>query len=548
MNLINEYQENYSVLVIEQIGALRSSILSFLKNRLQITRVFTASHEREAKNVLKHRDFDLVICGHYPPEVNALEVAMEMRKIKSMDHAALVVMSTELNQGLIVNALKAGASEFILKPFQFEAFEKKIIAATKMPIKKELLERKRIKEIEESLEDESPATVLVVDDIADNIHVISQSLKGQCRIRATTSAKKALSICQSDTPPELVLLDVMMPDMDGLSLCAELKSNPKTQHIGIIFVTALGQDDEVVRGLELGALDYVVKPIIPEILKLRVGTHLKSISDNRKFLNQLDLLSEFETAQQDLDDFLEADVINCLSTIDSCMSHFSGITTKTELRTTVQSLFNYTQCLDCRLDGMHLTHLSEGDAQQSEQKEIELDALIKRISHEFVPILDLTGTTLTFDFEGELSVTMDEQLAVTLVKSILLHAINTSQNDCEILINGIGQYDKVTISFFNVWFPTIEERLAFFERLPWGTFDEENSVYRNTMHSIISKHDGDISFDFDEENGTNIFFSIPKKRANETGQAKSNICSLKLNDKNGIVNKGENFRYNKIYS
>ncbi len=116
--------------------------------------------------------------------------------------------------------------------------------------------------------------VLVVDDSPDNIDLLSEILRDEYRIRVATSGEKALKIVYSDEPPDLILLDIMMPGISGLEICRRLKANPDRRRIPIIFVTAMTSPEDERRGLETGAVDYITKPISPPIVKARVRTHL----------------------------------------------------------------------------------------------------------------------------------------------------------------------------------------------------------------------------------------------------------------------------------
>ncbi|MBL8444203.1 MAG: two-component system response regulator [Zoogloeaceae bacterium] len=118
------------------------------------------------------------------------------------------------------------------------------------------------------------ATVLVVDDTPDNLALMSGLLKDRYRVKVANGGEKALRIARSDQPPDLILLDVMMPGMDGYAVCMALKSAPETRDIPVIFLTAKSQVEDEQRGLECGATDYITKPISPPIVLARVKTHL----------------------------------------------------------------------------------------------------------------------------------------------------------------------------------------------------------------------------------------------------------------------------------
>ena len=115
-------------------------------------------------------------------------------------------------------------------------------------------------------------TVLAVDDTPENLDIIKGVLVPEYRLKSAISGQMALKIAQSK-PPDLILLDIMMPNMDGYEVCRKLKESAVTRDIPVIFVTAMGEEMDELKGFELGAVDYVRKPLSPPILKARVEAH-----------------------------------------------------------------------------------------------------------------------------------------------------------------------------------------------------------------------------------------------------------------------------------
>jgi putative two-component system response regulator len=140
-------------------------------------------------------------------------------------------------------------------------------------------------------------TILVVDDTPDNLTLVSNLLKKDYRVRVAINGEKALKIAFSEAPPDLILLDVMMPVMDGYEVCQQLRNSTLTAHIPIIFLTAKSEVEDERKGLSLGASDYITKPISPPILEARVKTHLaaKAYSD---FLTDKTAYLENEVARR----------------------------------------------------------------------------------------------------------------------------------------------------------------------------------------------------------------------------------------------------------
>ncbi|WP_339515710.1 response regulator [Pseudomonas sp. RL_15y_Pfl2_60] len=117
--------------------------------------------------------------------------------------------------------------------------------------------------------------VLVVDDVPDNLELMSELLLDSYRVKVASTGINALRIAASDTPPDLILLDVMMPGMDGYEVCRALKQNPRTENIPVIFLTAKSEIADEQLGFDLGAVDYITKPISPPIVMARVKSHLQ---------------------------------------------------------------------------------------------------------------------------------------------------------------------------------------------------------------------------------------------------------------------------------
>jgi two-component system sensor histidine kinase ChiS len=130
--------------------------------------------------------------------------------------------------------------------------------------------------------------ILIVDDTPQNITVLKEALRADYAISAATSGAKAIGIVQSDNPPDLILLDVMMPEMDGFEVLVRLKEDEISGEIPVIFVTAMNEIVDETKGLELGAVDYISKPVSIPIVQQRVKNVLKmkEYRDHLEFLVQ----------------------------------------------------------------------------------------------------------------------------------------------------------------------------------------------------------------------------------------------------------------------
>src|ERR1700733_3063332 len=142
-------------------------------------------------------------------------------------------------------------------------------------------------------------TVLLVDDAPANIQIVNSILKDIYKIRIATSGAKALELARVTPTPDLILLDVMMPEMDGYEVCTQLKLRSETRDIPVIFLTGQTNVDEETRGFDVGAVDYIHKPFSPAVVKARVQTHLVLRGIREQLAQQLlTIQNELETARQ----------------------------------------------------------------------------------------------------------------------------------------------------------------------------------------------------------------------------------------------------------
>ncbi len=120
-----------------------------------------------------------------------------------------------------------------------------------------------------------PQKILIVDDTPQSIKLLVAALKNDYTITVATNGIEALELATGQAPPDLILLDIVMPEPDGYQVCTRLKANKLTRDIPVVFLTALAEDEDETKGLGLGAVDYIIKPFKLPIVKARIKTHLE---------------------------------------------------------------------------------------------------------------------------------------------------------------------------------------------------------------------------------------------------------------------------------
>lgn len=160
-------------------------------------------------------------------------------------------------------------------------------------------------------------TILAVDDAADNLLLIGELFKENYQIKVARNGQEALAICYSDCPPDLILLDIMMPEMDGFEVAQALRNHPASENTPIIFITAVTDQEAQLKCLELGAVDFVTKPINHSILKMRVKNLMRHLEHQHKLQDEYDDMLEIAKLKEEIEHITRHDMKGTLAAIIS---------------------------------------------------------------------------------------------------------------------------------------------------------------------------------------------------------------------------------------
>ncbi|QXE89651.1 response regulator [Geomonas subterranea] len=185
-------------------------------------------------------------------------------------------------------------------------------------------------------------TLLVVDDTIDNLIVLYKVLRAEYDVIGASNGKEALRLVEA-TPPDLILLDIMMPEMDGYEVCRLLKLDPRLRDIPVIFISALNEEVDETRGFEMGAVDFITKPVKPAILCRRVAVHLELRSQKEELRRQNQELQEVLSQVKELSGLLPI-CMTCKKIRDD-QGYWNQLETYISEHSDV--LFSHSYCPDC---------------------------------------------------------------------------------------------------------------------------------------------------------------------------------------------------------
>lgn len=306
--------ENLRILIVIDFYPMRNMI----KNDLLINNykhIHSVENGFEALKVCEEEKIDLIITDSNLPEMSGIDLTRSIRSTEQTQQIPILMIMTDTESGQVNEAIAAGVNDFMVNPFTPDILFQKLglISSGKSPFIKNPVttnvadDSVIVKQSPEASAD-SNAKILVVDDVPSNIDVIVGILSDTYKINAATSGEKALKIAANTPMPDLILLDIMMPEMDGMEVCRQLKNNPLTMDIPVIFLTAKTDAETAVEGFSLGAVDYITKPVNPLLLQARVRNHIKLKKSQDDLKSQVSTLLEMARLRDELEQLSQSEI------------------------------------------------------------------------------------------------------------------------------------------------------------------------------------------------------------------------------------------------
>ena len=273
-----------SILIVDDINENLHALLSILRDEYAV--MAATNGEKALELATRIPSPDLVLLDIKMPDMDGYEV---LHRLKSNPATAdiPVIFVTALSESADEAAgIKLGAADYITKPINPDLLKQRIL--TQLELRR--YRRKPLVSLSEQIliREERPA-LLLVDDVPENIHELAEALKDEYRIMVTSKGRKAIDMVLGPNPPDLILLDILMPDMDGYEVCRRIKATSEGSRIPIIFVSVVDSTVDKVRGFSIGAADYITKPYDIDEVRARVRTHLDLSRLNQHFEQLLEL-------------------------------------------------------------------------------------------------------------------------------------------------------------------------------------------------------------------------------------------------------------------
>ena len=345
--------------------------------------------------------------------------------------------------------------------------------------------------------------ILAVDDAPANLKLLAAALREDYELALATGGEQALGIALSETPPELILLDVMMPGMDGYEVLARLKADETAREIPVIFVTAQTDSEDEEKGLSAGAIDYITKPFNPAIVKARVRNHLA--------------LREAVRLRQDVERIMIHDLKSPLTTIISLPQlllmdgnldeHQRGMLRRIEdSGYTLLSMINLTTAL----------YKMECGEYTLAPEDLDLLPLVRKILDGLEDAVETRGLALSVlvdgraaDQDDEFPAKGEELLLHSMLGNLIVNAVEASPQGGPLQVALSRGREGVGITVHNHGAVPVDMRERFFEKYATSGKTRGTGLGTYSARLIALAHGGDIAMTTDEAHGTTVTVTLP---------------------------------------
>ncbi|BBD07396.1 hybrid sensor histidine kinase/response regulator [Desulfovibrio ferrophilus] len=363
---------------------------------------------------------------------------------------------------------------------------------------------------------ESKPRLLLVDDTPANLRILSDALRDRYSLMVATSGQAALEIAQGDEQPDMILLDIMMPEMDGYEVCERLKADDSTADIPVIFVTAMQDVQDETRGLAMGAADYITKPFNLDVVRARVKTHLSLLMARRRVEEQNRELVKASELREEVDRITRHDLKNPLTNVisvpqlmlmaDNLEDHQREMLERVE-----ESGLSMLSMINFSLD---LFKMEQG-TYTLQPEPVDLVLLAKRVFRELNELAGSREAKLSLEMDGTppgegvvFEVMGEELLVYSMLGNLVRNALEASAVGDDVVVR-LESADPARMVIHNPRAVPSEIRDRFFDK--YVTHGKRQGTGLGTYSAKLSAKTlgGAISLESEDGRGTTVTVSLP---------------------------------------
>ncbi len=516
-------------LVVDDFDVMRKVTAGQLR-ALGGDKILTAANGVEALRILRREHVDLVLSDLSMPVMSGLDLLRVIRADEHLCRLPFLMITSESDRQMIQEVIDAGVNDLLFKPYtpqRLATHIQKIMAfqhrradqfqaqASAMLLAQSITSTSTSSCSDLTLDSDSRPSVLIVDDDVANQLLLSRLFNNNYLVRTIGSGEGALSLCGSDAPPDLVLLDVMMPGMDGFEVARRIREHPGSANIPIIFVTAMTDHETQLKCMSLGAVDFVSKPIDLKILRLRVSNFMRYVALHKQLQTAYDDVVEMSLMRDVVDQITRHDMrgplAGVLGLVQAMTCDDAPNTPATgQLRLVEETLL---QVLDMINLSAEIFKIETGRFNLNALP-IQIGELLQRI----VQMARITFATKNLDLQATTDVRTNNEPVQALGDALFCYSLfqNLIKNACEAapsnsqVVVSISDTQPLRILIQNNGVVPMDIRPRFFDKF---TTRKNRGTGLGTYSAklLVEAQGGQIALEVsDEDNLTSVWVTLPR--------------------------------------
>ena len=494
------------ILIIDDSRLAREAIAKILIDcNFDKSAIAFVENGQDALELMTMQTFDLLIIGDNLADMTPVELLSELQDKtlveKAEQRTCYLVLHREHATKLALDEFPDLNTAMLAKPFNSYQLCSTLHQLTNFPCFEQQAKQKTLPSTEEKAT--TLGSVLIVDDESSNIEVAAGILKNKYRVIAAKNGEQALKILARQRGKiDLVLLDVMMPEMDGYQVCKAIKDDADTASIPVIFLTAKSQVEDVTKGFNVGAVDYITKPLQGDILLARVNTHITLKHNQEKLARQVNQLEETAQLREDIEKITQHDLKAPLASI---LFHAGKITDK-PLASSIKSTVN-------NVIGMINLSLELYKIEQGIYQFSPVVTTIEPLIQDAVAGCQLDAETkqvnIVFKSLTNRQAKIEPLLCLSIFSNLIKNAVEAAPSNSEIVIELRDDNNCLIFSCKNLGVIPEPLRNNLFDKYVSGNIKQGSGLGAYSAKLMTEAQGGQIQYEIEQELFTKFIVALP---------------------------------------
>jgi CheY-like chemotaxis protein/nitrogen-specific signal transduction histidine kinase len=512
-------------LVVDDLELMRAVTVNQLR-ALGCEKIKVARNGVMALELLRASKIDVVLCDWNMPVMSGLDLLKTIRADSSLAAIPFLMITAEAERQRIEEVIHAGVSGLLVKPYNAGNLRnrlEKVLLDSQRPVARAPLAnvaprvvatpQARRRATDEPL---APSRILVVDGQPVTLKLFEQLFKDEYQVLTANSGQAALDLCRSNPMPDLLLMDVKMPGMDGFEVVQQLHARAETAQIPVIFVTDEENEEAKIKGMELGAVDFVLKSSDPKVLQARVRNFIKYIDMRRQIQADFDAMLDATVVREDVENTTRHDMKGSLAGIVGMvhdLAHDPDMPAKhaSQLRLVEQTAQQM----------MDMVNLS-GELYKMEMGNFKLKPVPVNIGDILRRIVDLSRSTfsdkrLTVEVDTDTPVgtelpqaLADVNLCYSLFQNLIKNACEAAPTGSRVVV-ALRDEDPLRVLVSNSGVVPKELRSNFFAKFATSGKNGGSGIGTYSAQLLAKAQNGSIAMETsDERNRTQLTVTLPR--------------------------------------